>query len=374
MKVLGIETSCDDTSICLLEVENGVKNVLSFKTFGQEDSLIHWGGVVPEIASRNHQEKITPLLKYILENSNSKLGDIDLIGVTTLPGLLGPLLTGVNLAKSISLIHKTPILPVNHLYAHLEAVHLDQSVKYPYLGILISGGHSIFMQVTSAFDFKVLGSTIDDAAGEAFDKGGRLLGLPYPSGRIIDEICKKIPDDLIDKNLFPVGLHGSKDCRLSYSGLKTSLKNFIEKNPNIKNEFKKFAEHYLKNSILESSLEFLSQDSLKTIASYQHAIAKALGVKLKFAIEKALENGHKGIPIVMGGGVACNSYIRKHLQAKYPKESFHFVTPKYCTDNGAMIANLAFLQKDRAISFPETLDIDARGRFISKTLPRDLAK
>lgn len=362
--ILGIETSCDDTSLCILRGGTQVE-VLSFLTFGQEDSLERWGGVVPEIAARNHLEKIIPLLETVLENANIKSKDIDLIGITTVPGLLGPLLTGVNIAKTISLMHEVPIVPINHLYAHLEAIHIDHSVSYPYLGLLISGGHSLFLEVNSTTEFKVLGSTIDDAAGEAFDKGGRLLGLPYPSGRYIDEISKTIETEQIEKELFPIGLRGSKDCRLSFSGLKTALKNYLTDHPEIIDEVSNF-----NFSSKGSDYSLLSKRTRIVIASYQHAIAAALSLKLKFALQKVSTD----YQVVLGGGVACNSYIRKFLAEKYPKVDFKFVTPKYCTDNGAMIANLAYRQRDQAIQFPDCLKIDARGRFISKTLPRDAKK
>lgn len=343
--VLGIETSCDDTSVALLRAIPGKRpEVVGLRYFGQEEILKKWGGVVPEIAARNHLMKLRPLLEEVFAETKIAPAEVDLIGITTHPGLLGPLLTGLNAAKSLSLIHKTPILPVNHLYAHLEAVHIDQEVNYPYLGMLVSGGHSLYMLVRSPKEFEVLGSTIDDAAGEAFDKGGKLMGLGYPAGKVIDELAKKGDPTFID---FPIGLKKSADANLSFSGLKTSLRNWIESHPEIdlKNDEKTLAD---------------------VCASYQSAIVRALDLKLRYAYKSAREiTGLKELPLVLGGGVACNSGLRDHLKAKY--RDVHLVSPRYCTDNGAMIANYALRTLDEQIPYPECLGLDARGRFINKT-------
>ncbi len=347
MLVLGIETSCDDTSIAIIRGnEDGkVREILAFESFSQEKMLSEWGGVVPEIASRNHLDKLAPLLNSVLKKSETKLNDIDLIGVTTFPGLLGPLLTGLNAAKTISLIYEKDLIPVNHLFAHLEAIHITEEVSYPYLGLLVSGGHSLYTIVSSPTEMEVLGSTIDDAAGEAFDKGGKLLGLGYPAGRIIDDLAKRGNAKAID---FPVALTKTKNCNLSYSGLKTALRHHLEKN----------------QELYVSDLESLSTDQLDVIASYQDAIVRALKLKLKYALIEAKEKTGKDLPIVVGGGVACNSHLRNTLKEKY--KNVHFVAPKFCTDNGAMIANYALRTNKDAIKFPESLKIDARSRFIDK--------
>lgn len=339
--ILGIETSCDDTSIAIVKKDTEVK-VLTHITAGQEASLEAWGGVVPEIAARNHLEKILPLLKLSLDNSKISLEQIDLIAVTGYPGLLGPLLTGVNAAKTLALKFKKPIYPVNHLYAHLEAIHLTEKVSYPYLGLLVSGGHSLYFLVKSSSDFKLLGGTIDDASGEAFDKGGKLLGLGYPAGHIIDKLAK-LGDET--KFKFPIGLKSSADAKLSFSGLKTALKVFIEKNPEIIR---------VKDS----------QPFYDLCASYQKAIVDALLLKLKYARKDFQEETGFAPRIVVGGGVACNSALRFSLKKKYPDSVF--VAPEFCTDNGAMIANYGARNMDSAIAFPECLEIDARSRFLKK--------
>jgi N6-L-threonylcarbamoyladenine synthase len=336
--ILGIETSCDDTSIAILkgnpEELAQLPTLLAHHSFSQEIILKRWGGVVPEIASRNHVLKITPLLDECFKEAKLGPKDIDLIAVTSHPGLLGPLLTGITAAKTISLFHQKPIMPVNHLYAHLEAIHLTENVSYPYLGLLVSGGHSIYFLVSSPFEFKIIGNSIDDAAGEAFDKGGKLMGLGYPAGKIIDEMA--VTGNAL-KYPFPVSMLDSGDANLSFSGVKTALRNFLEKDIN-----------------KECNLNDIC-------ASYQHAIVTALVKKCKKAISII---GIKNIPIVVGGGVACNSYLRKCLAKEF--SDVHFVAPKYCTDNGAMVANYALRTFENAFNFPECLGIDARGNFLQK--------
>ena len=337
--VLGIETSCDDTSICILRGDNESVDILSHKSFSQETLLKKWGGVVPEIASRNHLQKLVPLMEETFKEAKIEPSGIDLIGVTTNPGLLGPLLTGLNAAKTLAIFLKCPIVPVNHLFAHLEAVHIteENNIGYPYVGLLVSGGHSIYFLVKSPTSFEILGSTLDDAAGEAFDKGGKILGLGYPAGKIIDDMAKFGDNTRYE---FPIGLKSSGDANLSYSGVKTSLRYFVEKNP------------------LDS---FSEKDLSDVCASYQHAIVSALKLKLKWALKN---NGLNHLPNVVGGGVACNSYLREQLKKSF--KNVYFVEPKYCTDNGAMVANYALRTKDTAVSFPECLYLDARGRYISK--------
>lgn len=350
--VLGIETSCDDTSICILEQTSHFPNILSHVSFSQEQILKKWGGVVPEIAARNHLQKITPLLDEAFTQAQIKPKDIDIIGVTTIPGLLGPLLTGLNAAKTISLLYEKPIVSVNHLYAHLEAIHITEEVSYPYLGLLVSGGHSVFFWVTSKDNFEVIGSTIDDAAGEAFDKGGKLLKLGYPAGRTIDALSK-FGDPL--KYDLPIGLKKSADARMSFSGLKTALRLKIEQNPEL-----------IEN--IPTNLD-IADDQFKAFydlcASYQYAIVQALSFKCKYAL-KIIKNKYnqENFPIIIGGGVACNSSLRQTFTSNF--KNIHIVKPQFCTDNGAMIANYALRNSDTAIEFPDCLGLDSRGRFIDK--------
>ena len=338
--VLGIESSCDDTSVCLLKGKDHrtPPEILSLQHFSQETLLKEWGGVIPEIAARNHSAKLTPLLSRAFDEAELSLEELDIIGVTTEPGLLGPLLTGLNAAKTLSFLTRLPLVPVNHLHAHLEAIHLTRPTPYPYLGLVVSGGHTLFLAAYSATHFDVLGTTLDDAAGEAFDKGGKLLGLGYPAGKEIDKLARK---GHIQKDLFPIGLANKKNANFSYSGVKTALKNFLREHP----------------------VATLSEGELHDLcASYQHAIVEAIVRKTRFAREAAPPGP---LPIVVGGGVACNSYLRERMQDEYP-ETF-FVEPRFCTDNGAMIANHAFrAHKHNATKWPDSLLLDAGPRFIDK--------
>ncbi len=356
--VLGIETSCDDTSIALIQGSpQESASLLAHHSFSQEEVLKKWGGVIPEIAARNHLDKILPLLDVCFEEAKIKIDDIDLIAVTTHPGLLGPLLTGLNAAKGLALLAKKPIYPVNHLYAHLEAIFLTESeVSYPYLGLLVSGGHSLFLLVRAPDDFEILGSTIDDAAGEAFDKGGKLMGLGYPAGKIIDDLAKEGDASTFE---FPIGLRESTNAQLSFSGVKTALRHKIEK-------------------ILATEPEFLSQkENLSNLcASYQKAIVDALELKLRYAKKIAQEKlgfaPNASLPIVLGGGVACNSALREKIKDRH--HNVYIVAPKFCTDNGAMVANYGLRMFESAIAFPDCLYTDAKGRFIDKSQVQSLTK
>jgi N6-L-threonylcarbamoyladenine synthase len=326
--ILGIETSCDDTSIAILKgipESTTPPELISFNSFSQELMLEKWGGVVPEIAARNHLAKLVPLLKHTFTKAKLTPDRIDLISVTNHPGLLGPLLTGINGAKTLSLINKTPILPVNHLYAHLEAIFLTEELAYPYIGLLVSGGHSIIFKVKNCSSFEIIGSTIDDAAGEAFDKGGKILGLGYPAGKIIDDLAKNGDRS---KYKFPIGLN-KKTVNMSFSGVKTSLRTHTEKYPNFK-----------------ENIEDLC-------ASYQEAIIMALYKKLKLALSI-----HGDLPVVVGGGVACNARLREVLKENI--NHCYFVSPQFCTDNGAMIANFGLRNFNAKVPFPDCLGLDAK--------------
>jgi N6-L-threonylcarbamoyladenine synthase len=359
MIVLGIETSCDDTSIALIEGEPGKSSsrpkVLAHRFFSQELILRRFGGVVPEIAARNHLAKITPLLEEVFQIAAIEPSNIDLIGVTSHPGLLGPLLTGMNAAKTLALYHEKPIVPVNHLHAHLEAIFITNEVTYPYLGMLVSGGHSLYALVSGPGDFRLLGSTIDDAAGEAFDKGGKLMGLGYPAGAVIDRLAALGNSKAYT---FPIGLKNSKDAKLSFSGLKTSLRSMVDRD----SEFIYTQEH-------DQVMTKTNQKTKDLCASYQQAIIEALVLKLHFAKQEALHLTElEDLPLVVGGGVAANKGLRAMLQEHH--QNLYLVAPEYCTDNGAMIANFALRRHQYALPFPECLVIDPKGKaFESRGTP-----
>lgn len=342
--ILGVETSCDDTSLAILKSnEDGSQvELLALNSFSQDFVLKKWGGVVPEIAAREHVKALPLVAEITLKEAGIKFEEITELAVTTHPGLVGSLLTGINFAKTISLIHKLPLTSVNHLFAHLEAIHLTERISYPYLGLLVSGGHSLVVWVDGPNQMTVLGQTLDDAAGEAFDKGGKILGLGYPAGRIIDERAKLGNKKAYD---FPISYMRERPGKMSYSGLKTALKVFMDKHPNRLDD-----EQFIND----------------VCASYQEAIVQTLRIKVLEVIEKVLNMNPKTFttPIVIGGGVAANSRLKDVMNEHF--KNVHVVKPKYCTDNAAMIANWAARVPQLSKQFPECLEVDAQSRFVEK--------
>lgn len=342
--ILGVETSCDDTSLAILKsnLDGSQVELLALNSFSQDFVLKKWGGVVPEIAAREHVKALPLVAEVTLKEAGLKLEDITELAVTTHPGLVGSLLTGINFAKTISLIHELPLTSVNHLFAHLEAIHLTEKISYPYLGLLVSGGHSLVVWVDGPNQMTILGQTLDDAAGEAFDKGGKILGLGYPAGRVIDERAKLGNKKAYD---FPISYMRERPGKMSYSGLKTALKVFMDKHPD------KLDDELFINNVC---------------ASYQEAIVQTLRIKVLEVIEKILSINPKtfSTPIVIGGGVAANSRLKAVMKEQF--KNVHVVHPKFCTDNAAMIANWAARVPQLAKSFPDCLDIDAQSRFVEK--------
>ncbi len=324
-----------------MEVHHNEKKILSLNSYNQDFILSKWGGVVPELAARSHVKAIPPLLDIGFKEAGISADDVTEVAVTTHPGLVGSLLTGINLAKTFALMKNLPIVPVNHLYAHLEAIHLTEEVSYPYLGLLVSGGHTAFMWVTAPNEMKILGNTLDDAAGEAFDKGGKMLGVGYPAGRAIDELAQKGD---IKKYSFPISYLRDRPGKMSYSGLKTALRVKLDK----------------------MSEEEIKQDLPDICAGYQEAIVQTLRIKTEEIIEKILEINLKkfDFPIVIGGGVACNSRLKAVMQKHF--KNVHIVKPIFCTDNAGMVANWASLVPELKVSFPECLALDAQSRFVEK--------
>ena len=324
-----------------MELSESGQKILSLNSYNQDFLLAKWGGVVPELAARSHVKAIPPLLEVSFKEAAIKAEEIDEIAVTTHPGLVGSLLTGINLAKTFALVLETPIVPVNHLFAHLEAIHLTEKVPYPYMGLLVSGGHTIFFWVTGPNKMDVIGNTLDDAAGEAFAKGGKILGVGYPAGKYIDEQAK-LGD--ISKYSFPISYMRDRPGKMSYSGLKTALKVKLQK---------------------------MTPEEIKTelphlCAGYQEAIVQTLKVKAEEIIEKVLHLKVKTFetPIVIGGGVACNSRLRAVMQKNF--KNVHVVSPLFCTDNAAMVANWAARVPELLVSFPECLSLDAQSRYVEK--------
>jgi N6-L-threonylcarbamoyladenine synthase len=338
--ILGVETSCDDTSVCIFEAGETPK-ILSLNSYNQDFLLSKWGGVVPELAARSHVKAIPPLLEVSFKEAGINPEDITEVAVTTHPGLLGSLLTGINLAKTFAMVRQLPIIPVNHLYAHLEAIHLTEKVSYPYLGLLVSGGHTAFMWVSGPNQMDVLGTTLDDAAGEAFDKGGKLMGVGYPAGKIIDDLAKAGDKKKYD---FPISYMRDRPGKMSYSGLKTALRVKLQK----------------------MTPEEIKSETSNLCASYQEAIVQTLRIKAEEIIEIILKQKVASFetPIVIGGGVACNSRLKTIMQERF--KNVHVVKPRYCTDNAAMIANWAARVPEIRVNFPECLNLDAQSRFVEK--------
>ncbi len=299
--ILGIESSCDETSVAL--VENGDR-VISEKTASQIDIHALYGGVVPEIASRYHLEKISILTKMVFEEAKIEPKKISAVAVTYGPGLVGPLLVGISYAKALSYALKVPLIGVNHIIGHLNAVFLvDKTIIFPCLVLMVSGAHTEIVYMNSMSDFKILGKSIDDAAGESFDKVARMLGLPYPGGPQIDKVSKN--GKAIYRFPKPKTL-GKYD--FSFSGLKTHVRYFIKDNSNAKIE--------------------------DVAASFQETVSSILIEKVSEAAKE-----YKITDIVVAGGVAANSALRQKTSEVSKKGlKFHFPPIKYCTDNASMIA------------------------------------
>ena len=321
MKVLGIETSCDETAAAV--VEDG-RRVLSDVISTQIEIHRRWGGVVPELASRNHVVQVMPVIDEALRLARASPSDLDGIAVTSGPGLVGALLVGVQVAKALSLAWALPLARVNHLEGHLLAVFLSEEAPgFPYLGLVVSGGHTSLYVALAFGRYRLLGQTRDDAAGEAFDKGAKLLGLPYPGGVAIDQLARGGDPRAVK---FPRAIVKGGPLEFSFSGLKTALLHHVR-------------EHGVPEGQILADL----------CASYQEAIVGALTSKLfRAARELQLDR------VVLSGGVAANGRLRAVVverAAEYEGMRVFLPPPRHCTDNAAMIAvagTQALLRGERA--------------------------
>jgi N6-L-threonylcarbamoyladenine synthase len=315
--ILGLETSCDETAAALLSNDG---EVLSSLVASQATLHARYGGVVPEIASRRHLELVTPVLRQTLDEAGASLDDVERVAVTQGPGLVGALLVGLSAAKGIAWARRLPLVPVDHLDGHVASLYLrPDPAEPPFLCLLASGGHTLLLAVREHGRSERLGSTIDDAAGEAFDKGARLLGLGYPGGAEIDRLAQEGDPEAFS---FPVARVPGLD--FSFSGLKTALL-------------------YAVRDLGEEDTERRKAD---LAASYQHAIVRALVGR---ALEAAASTGLEQMAVV--GGVAANSALRVAL----PDARFAPLT--YCTDNAAMIASAA--RYTDPLEYPRYLELDA---------------
>jgi N6-L-threonylcarbamoyladenine synthase len=307
MKILAIESSCDDTGASI--IDNGIvlSNVIASQSVHQQ-----FGGVVPEMASRAHIQNIIPVVAVALNQANTKIEEIEAVAFTQSPGLIGSLLVGAGFAKSFAQARNLPLIAVHHMQAHVLAHFIEEpKPSFPFLCLTVSGGHTQLVLCQSPLEMKVIGETIDDAAGEAFDKTAKMLGLPYPGGPIIDKLAETGNPHRFD---FPIS--SLPHYQFTFSGLKTSVLYFLQKG-------KKENENFI-------------QENLQDIcASVQFTIIESLIIKLKKAA-KELNIKHIGI----AGGVSANIGLRKAVQELGDKNGWKVYIPKfqYCTDNAAMIA------------------------------------
>ncbi|MEO8665350.1 MAG: tRNA (adenosine(37)-N6)-threonylcarbamoyltransferase complex transferase subunit TsaD [Ignavibacteria bacterium] len=335
MITLAIETSCDETSAAVLSKEKVMSNIISSQLFHSK-----YGGVVPEVASREHLKKIIDITEESLLKAKTELKDIDLISATSEPGLIGALLVGLNFAKSLSVTLNKPFIPVNHIESHLYSNFLcGQKNEFPFLGLIVSGGHTLLILVEDFFKHKILGRTIDDAAGEAFDKVAKLLSLGYPGGPEIDKYAKTG-----NKNFhkFPRANIKESEFDFSFSGIKTSVLYFL----------RKIDFHNVKNETVINDI----------CASFQDAVISSL-------YQKTLEASEKyGVKIIsVSGGVSANSGLREKFNSLRDKGyRVYFPEHEYSTDNAAMVGLTAYLRykysKDKDFFYNDSLKQNARAR------------
>lgn len=314
--ILGIESSCDDTAAAVIHNGKILSNVIANQKIHEE-----YGGVVPELASRAHQQNIVPVVSQALSRANIDKNQLHAIAFTRGPGLMGSLLVGTSFAKSLAYGLNIPLIDVNHMQAHILAHFIDEEgfnkPPFPFLGMTISGGHTQIVKVSSYFDMKVIGETIDDAVGEAFDKSGKILGLGYPAGPVIDKLAK-----LGNPKAFKFTKPKVDGLNFSFSGLKTAILYFIQ-------------------SETKANPNFIEENLNDICASIQHTIIEILIDKLKLASK---QTGIKHIAI--GGGVSANSGIRQALKDGEHKFGWTTYVPKFefTTDNAAMIAIVGYLK------------------------------
>ena len=331
--ILGIESSCDDTSAAVLRGTQILANIT-------HTQLIHeaYGGVVPELASRAHIEHIVPVVKRAIDTAQVSLKDIDAIAFTQGPGLMGSLVVGTSFAKGLALALNKPLIGVHHMKAHILSHFISHEAMtaptFPYLCLTVSGGHTQIVVVHDALNMEIIGKTIDDAAGEAFDKAAKMLGLPYPGGPLIDHYGKSG-----NPMAFSFAEPKIPELNFSFSGLKTSILYFLKK-------------EVAKNS------EFITENLNDLCASIQHGITDILLKKLKKAQQ------HTGIKcIAVSGGVSVNSDLRAKLQAwqvTNPELSMHIALPSYCTDNAAMIAITGAFLFEAGITHDQQISANAK--------------
>ena len=341
--ILGMESSCDDTAAAIVRHSaGGSAEVLSSVVFDQYALHADFGGVVPEIAARAHAERLDICVEQTLGEASMVLADVDAIAVTSGPGLIGGVLSGVMCAKGLAAGSGKPLISVNHLAGHALTPRMTDDVAFPYLVLLVSGGHCQFLIAHSVDEFTRLGGTIDDAPGEAFDKTAKLLGLGYPGGPLVEQAAVEGDQKRFK---FPRPLLDRAGCDMSFSGLKTALRRARDK-------------------IVEEKGGLTIADRADLCAGFQDAVADTLTEKTRRACLAFMDRTNAPNPVLaVAGGVAANSKIREGLQALCAMQGFTFLAPplRYCTDNAAMIAWVG-VEKFRAGDF-STMDLAARSRW-----------
>lgn len=330
MRILGIETSCDDTGVA---VYDAAKGLLAHMLSSQCDVHAQFGGVVPELASRDHICKITPLVQQTLQAAACSYADLDAVAYTAGPGLVGALLVGAAFARSLAWSIQLPAIAIHHLEAHLLAPLLeDSALVFPYLALLVSGGHTMLVVVNKAGDYRVLGETLDDAAGEAFDKTAKLLGLPYPGGPALAALAKQ---GRPDRYQFPCPMTDRPGLSFSFSGLKTAVLNAWQRS------------------------EQSQQVRADIACAFQQAVVKTLMIKCRRALTQT------GLGrLVVAGGVGANQALRAALTALGHDAgvAVFFPRPEFCTDNGAMVAYAGYCQFKQGHGESLAIRVNARWR------------
>lgn len=342
LTILGLESSCDDTAAAVVRQAGGAQpEVLSSVVFGQTELHSAFGGVVPEIAARAHAEKLDICVRDALAEAGLTLKDLDAVAVTAGPGLIGGVMSGVMCAKGIAAATGLPLIGVNHLAGHALTPRLTDGIGYPYLMLLVSGGHCQYLLVRGPEDFTRLGGTIDDAPGEAFDKTARLLGLPQPGGPSVQAEAETGDPK---RFRFPRPLLDRPDCNLSFSGLKTALMR-------------------MRDQIVAEKGGLTRQDRADLCAGFQAAVVDTLAEKTRRALHLYLEEQPGTPTVAVAGGVAANTAIRTALETVCGEAGVAFTAPplRLCTDNAAMIA-YAGLERFKA-GARDGLDLTARPRW-----------
>ncbi len=310
MIVLGVETSCDETAAAVVRDDRAV---LSNLVLSQLEEHRPYGGVVPEIAARSHLDQIDGLVGRAMREAELGFDALDGVAATGGPGLIGGVLVGMMTAKAIALVHDLPLIAVNHLEGHALTARLTEGIEFPYLLLLVSGGHCQLLAVTGTGEYRRYGTTLDDAVGEAFDKTAKLLGLPYPGGPAVESAARNGDPQ---RFAFPRPMRGRPGCDFSFSGLKTSVARTVR-------------DIGLDNGIVADAA-----------ASFQTAVGETLEDRTRNAIRRFRSEEPSGNTLVVAGGVAANEHLRTKLSALAGEEAFRFVAPPraLCTDNAAMIA------------------------------------